>query len=64
MSWFRTGGMSYLVGKLNLKQLIGILNSSLLPTVDEVAKKLLNARYEVVFQQDNDPKHTSRATKD
>lgn len=64
MSWFGAGGMSRVVGRMNSEQLIGILNTCLVPTVDEIASKLFsNARNNVVLQQDNDPKHTSRATK-
>lgn len=45
-----------MVNRMNLEQLISIQNSSLLPTVDEVANKLLlNARNEVVFLQGYDP---------
>ncbi|KAI1006966.1 hypothetical protein K3495_g1256 [Podosphaera aphanis] len=64
MSWFGAGGMSRVVGRMNSEQLIGFLNTFLVPTVDEIASKLFfNARNNVVFQQDNDAKHTSRATK-
>ncbi|KAI1004026.1 hypothetical protein K3495_g4183 [Podosphaera aphanis] len=64
MSWFGAGGMSRGVGRMNSEQLIGILNTCLVLTVDEIASKLFsNARNNVVFQQDNDAKHTSRATK-
>ncbi|KAI0997422.1 hypothetical protein K3495_g10765 [Podosphaera aphanis] len=64
MSWLGAGGMNRMVGRMNSEQLIGILNTFLVPTVDEIASKLFfNARNNVVFQQDNDAKHTSRATK-
>ena len=64
MSWFGTGGMNQVVGRMNSDQLISILSTCLVPTVDEVASKLqLNARNDVIFQQDNDPKHTSAATR-
>ena len=64
MSWFGTGGLNQVVGRMNSDQLISILSTCLVPTVDEVASKLqLNARNDVIFQQDNDPKHTSAATK-
>ena len=63
ISWFGAGGMSRVVERMNSEQLIGILNTCLVPTVDEIASKLFsNARNNVVFQQDNNPKHTSRAT--
>ncbi|KAI1002514.1 hypothetical protein K3495_g5689 [Podosphaera aphanis] len=64
MSWFGADGMSRVVGRMNSEQLIGILTTCLAPTVDEIASKLFShARNTVVFQQDNDPKHTSRAAK-
>ena len=64
MSWLGAGGMSPVVGRMNSEQLIGILNTSLVPTVEEVANKLFsNDRNHVLFQQDNDAKHTSGVTK-
>ena len=64
MSWFGAGGMSRVVGRMNSEQLIGILNTCLVPTVDKIASKLFsNARNNVVFQQDNETEHTSKTTK-
>ena len=64
ISWLCAGEMSPVVGRMNSEQLIGILSTCLVPTVEEVANKLFsNDRNHVLFQQDNDPKHTSRVTK-
>ncbi|KAI1000163.1 hypothetical protein K3495_g8035 [Podosphaera aphanis] len=64
MSGFGAGGVSRVVGRMNSEQVIGILNTFLVPAVDEIASKLFsNARNNFVFQQDNDAKHTSRAIK-
>lgn len=49
---------------MNSKQLIGILGTCLVLTDEESEKKMFsNARNDVILQQENDPNHTSRATK-
>lgn len=64
MSWFGVGGMDCVIGRMDSKQLLSILESSLLPAVAQVANRLGSpARTNLIFQQDNDPKHTSAATK-
>ena len=64
MSWFGAGGMDRIVGRMNPEQLLSILDSRLSLTLDQVANQLGSiARADLIFQQDNDPKHTSAATK-
>lgn len=64
ISWLGAGEMSRVTGRMNLDQLFVILNTCLVQTMGEVAINLFfNARNDVIFQQENDAKHTSRATK-
>lgn len=57
MSWLGAGGM-------NSEQLIGILSTSLVPTIEELANQPFSgAKTHIFFQQDNDAKHASRKTK-
>lgn len=63
ISCFGVIGMSNVVGRMNSDQLLKILDTCLVPSINEVAKKLFpNARNNIVFQQDNDSKLTSGAT--
>lgn len=64
MSWLGAGEMSPVVGRMDSEQLNGILSTCLDPTVEEVANKLFsNDRNHILFQQDNNAKHTSRVKK-
>ncbi|KAI0996869.1 hypothetical protein K3495_g11316 [Podosphaera aphanis] len=65
MSWFGVGEMDGIVGRMNSEEFLGILESCLVPTLDQVASRLPSVtRTDIIFQQDNDPKHTSRVTKE
>ncbi|KAI0999834.1 hypothetical protein K3495_g8364 [Podosphaera aphanis] len=65
MSWFGVGEMDRIVGRMNSEQFLGILESCLVPTLDQVASQLPSVtRTDIIFQQNNDPKHTSRMTKE
>lgn len=56
--------MSCATGRMNSEYLRGILTTYLVSTMEEVANKLFfNARNDVIFPQDNDTKHKSRAMK-
>ncbi|KAI0996374.1 hypothetical protein K3495_g11806 [Podosphaera aphanis] len=64
MSWFGAGGMSPVFSRMNSEQLIGILSTCLVPTVEGVANRLFfNDRNHILFQQDNNIKHTARVIK-
>ena len=57
VSWFAACGMSHVVGRMNSEQLIGILSTSLIPKIEELANKLFSdAKTHIYFQQDNDAK--------
>ena len=49
MSWLGAGGMSHVVGRMNSEQLIGILSTSLVPTIEELANKLFSGAKNHIF---------------
>jgi transposase len=60
MGWEGVGRLAEVEGKMNADQYVSILEDNLLPSMEESG---FSAK-DVIFQQDNDPKHTSRkATK-
>lgn len=59
VSWKGTGQLHRINGKMDAKQYCEILSESLLGTLSDHAI----ARNHFIFQQDNDPKHTSRRAK-
>ncbi|KAI1001241.1 hypothetical protein K3495_g6959 [Podosphaera aphanis] len=64
ISWFGVGGMSRVVGRMNSEQLMSLLETCLLPTLDQIATQPDSfAASDLIFQQDNDPKNTSAVTK-
>ena len=56
MGWNGAGIISEVEGKMDAKQYINILEGGLL----ESAQKLEISEGDLIFQQDNDPKHTSK----
>ena len=56
MGWNGAGILSEVEGKMDAKQYINILEGGLL----ESAQKLEISEGDLIFQQDNDPKHTSK----
>lgn len=51
--------------RMDSYKLLGILEIFLVPKLDQVASQVPSlARTDLLFQQDNDPKHTSRNTKE
>jgi len=65
MSWLGVGAMSRVVCRMDAQQYVSILNHCLIPTLDRcAADPSLPPRPQLIFQQDNDPKHTSRLARD
>jgi hypothetical protein len=60
MEWNSVGMLAKIVGKMNAEQYVDILNDYLLPSI---AESEINEE-DIIFQQDNDPKHTSRRARE
>ncbi|SYW85652.1 putative transposase [Ustilago hordei] len=60
MTWEGVGGMCLVLGSMNSDQYIDILNDKLLKTISDL--QLQHAYTNIMFQQDNDPKHMSKKT--
>jgi hypothetical protein len=56
ISWEGVGRLAEVEGRMNAQQYVDILKDNLLPTMEE-SNILLE---DLIFQQDNDPKHTSK----
>ena len=54
------GRLAEVEGKMNAEQYVDILENNLLPSMEESGISL----EDVIFQQDNDPKHTSKRAKE
>jgi hypothetical protein len=61
MSWLGAGGMSHVVVRMNSEHLIGILSTSLIPTIEELANKLFSGAKNHIFFQKKKMKPTKRA---
>src|SRR3979490_1208343 len=56
MGWNGVGKLAKIEGRMDAKQYVEILDDHLLPSIEESGI----AEGDCIFQQDNDPKHTSR----
>lgn len=56
MSWNGVGRLEKVEGKMNADQYVRILDKNLQPSIRELGMR----RTKPIFQQDNDPKHTSK----
>ena len=59
MGWESVGKLAEVEGRMNANQYVDILKDNLLPSLEESGVPL----EDVIFQQDNDPKHTSKKAK-
>ena len=59
MGWEGVGKLAEVEGRMDANQYVGILKGNLLPSLEESGVPL----DDVNFQQDNDPKHTSKKAK-
>lgn len=59
MGWEGVGDMIYVEGRMDADQYVGILDDGLLSSVEKFGMDV----EDIIFQQDNDPKHTSKKAK-
>ena len=59
LGWEGVGRLAEVEGKMNAEQCVDILENNLLPSMEESGISLKD----VIFQQDNDPRHTSKRAK-
>jgi len=61
MTWLGTGALAKIAGRMDAQQYVSILERCLVPTINHcAAEQDFVPRTKLIFQQDNDPKHTSR----
>jgi len=61
MAWPGVGALAEIVGTMDSEQYVEILENALVPTIERVAREPdLPPPSQLIFQQDNDPKHKSR----
>ena len=60
LGWEGVGRLAEVEGKMNAEQYVDILENNLLPSMEESGISLKD----VIFRQDNDPKHTSKRAKE
>jgi transposase len=60
ITWEGTGFMCKIIGNLNAELYVGILRDELMQTIDYYELD----PHQIIFQQDNDSKHTSKLAKD
>ena len=60
LGWEGVGRLAEVEGKMNAEQYVDILKDNLLSSMEESGISL----EDVIFQQDNDPKHTSKRAKE
>lgn len=64
MTWAGVGRIALVEGNMNADQYIKILEENLLATLDAIGiMPGFPSREDIIFQQDNDPKHTANKTK-
>ncbi|SPC63740.1 related to transposase [Ustilago sp. UG-2017b] len=61
MTWEGVGGMCLVLGIMDSDQYIEILNDKLVKTISDL--RLQHGYTDIIFQQDNDPKHMTKKTK-
>ena len=59
IGWEGTGDLVYIEGKMNADQYVDIMENGLLSSVEKLGMDLDG----IIFQQDNNPKHTSKKAK-
>ena len=59
LGWESVGRLAEVEGKMNAEQYVDIMENNLLHNMEESEISL----QDVIFQQDNDPKHTSKIAK-
>ena len=59
MGWNGVGQLAEIEGRMNADQYVSILEDHMLPSLEESGL----SEEEMIFQQDNDPKHTSKKAK-
>lgn len=65
ISWFGVGKLGRIEGKMDSAKFINILELNLLPTIDAISLVSdLPSSNSLIFQQDNDPKHTSAKSRE